>query len=138
MSDQQILLPGAHAVADLSAEQYAGVYLTEDRGVAKITNSNVAAFAQAGIGILQNDPSADGEPAEVVMLGICRAEAGGTLAQGDYLVLNNDGEVIKGILEADLASADRAIIGRALADASDGDIIDVAVNFITPVPHDTE
>lgn len=138
MSDQQILLPGAHATADLSAEQYAGVYLTEDFGVAKITNSNVSAFAQAGIGILQNDPDADGKAAEVVMLGICRAEAGGTIAQGAYLVLNNDGEVISGALEAVLTSADRAVIGRALSDAVDGDIIDVAVNFITPLPHDTE
>ena len=138
MSDQQITIPGAHAVADLSAKQYHGVYLTEDFGVAAITNSNVAAFAQAGIGILQNDPDADGKAAEVVSIGICRAEAGGTIAQGAYLVLNNDGEVISGALEADLASADRAVIGRALADAADGDIIDVLVNFATPLPHDTE
>jgi|TARA_R110000787_G_scaffold210486_4_gene320303 hypothetical protein len=138
MSDQQILLPGAVAAADLSAEQYAGVYLTGDRSVAKITDSNAAAFAQAGIGILQNDPNAAGKAAEVVMVGICRAECGGTVAQGAYLVLNNDGEVISGALEADKASADRAVIGRALAAGADGDIIDIAVNFITPLPHDTE
>jgi len=138
MSDQQILLPGAHATADLSTGQYKGVYLTEDFGVSAITDSNAAAFAQAGIGILQNDPDADGKAAEVVMVGICRAEAGGTIAQGAYLVLNNAGEVISGALEADKASADRGVIGRALADAADGDIIDIAVNFITPLPHDTE
>jgi hypothetical protein len=138
MADQNFKIPGLHAAADLSASQYKGVYLTDDFEVTAITNSNVAAFAQAGIGILQNDPDADGQAAEVVAIGVCRAEAGGTIAQGAYLVLNNAGEVISGALEADLASADRAVIGRALADAADGDIIDILVNFATPLPHDTE
>lgn len=136
--DQYLAIPGIHAVADLSAKQYLAVYLTEDFGVNVVSNSNAAAFAQAGIGILQDDPAADGEPASVAMLGICRAKAGGSITQGAYLTLNNDGEVIAGALEADLASADRAIIGRALGDASDGDIFTIAVNFITPLPHDTE
>ena len=137
MSDQQITLPGAHATADLSSWQYQAVYLTEDYGVGKIADSNAANFAQAGIGILQNDP-ADGKAAEVVMLGICRAKSGGSVTEGAYLTLDNTGRVISGALEADLASADRAIIGRALGDASTNDIFDIAVNFITPVPHDTE
>lgn len=138
MSDQQITLPGAHATADLSAKQYHAVYLTEDYGVAAITDSNAANFAQAGIGVLQNDPDANGKAAEVVMVGICRGEAGGTITQGAYLTINNDGEFIAGALEAAYAAADRAIIGRALGDAADGDIFDIAVNFITPLPHDTE
>lgn len=138
MSDQQITLPGAHATEDLSGEQYHAVYLTDDFAVTSISDSNVASFAQAGIGVLQNDPDADGKAAEVVCIGICRAEAGGTLAQGDYLTINNDGEFIAGALEATTTAADRGIIGRALADAADGDIIDILVNFATPLPHDTE
>jgi hypothetical protein len=136
--DQFLAIPGAHATGDLSALQYQAVYLTEDFGVAGITNSNVAAFAQAGIGILQDDPAANGEPASVAMLGICRARAGGTITQGAFLTLDNDGKVVAGVLEADLASADRAVIGRALGDAASGDIFTIAVNFITPLPHDTE
>jgi hypothetical protein len=136
--DQYLAIPGAHATGDLSALQYQAVYLTEDFGVSGITNSNAAAFAQSGIGILQDDPAQDGEPASVAMLGICKARAGGTIVQGAYLTLDNDGKVISGALESDLASADRAIIGRALGDAADGDIVTIAVNFITPLPHDTE
>ena len=120
------------------SKQYHAVYQTEDRGVAAITNSNAAAFAQAGIGILQNDPSADGDAAEVVCIGLARCEAGGTITAGAYLTINNDGEIIAGALEADKASADRAVIGRAIEDAVDGDIFDALVNFITPLPHDTE
>lgn len=136
--DQFLAIPGIHAVADLSAKQYHAVYLTEDFGVGAITNSNAAAFAQSGIGILQDDPAADGEPASVAILGICRAKAGGAITQGAYLTLDNNGKVVAGVLEADLASADRAVIGRALGDAADGDIFTIAVNFITPLPHDTE
>ncbi|MCK5644671.1 MAG: hypothetical protein KAJ19_27985 [Gammaproteobacteria bacterium] len=106
--------------------------------MAAITDSNAAAFVQAGIGILQNDPNAAGKAAEVVFSGVCRAEAGGNIVQGAYLVLNDAGEVISGVLEADIAAADRAVIGRALHDAADGDIIDILVNFATPLPHDTE
>lgn len=136
--DQMLTIPGIHATGDLSALQYQAVYLTEDFGVAGITNSNVAAFAQSGIGILQDDPNADGAPASVAILGICRAKAGGAITQGAYLTLDNDGKVVAGALEADLASADRAVIGRALGDAASGDIFTIAVNFITPLPHDTE
>jgi len=133
-----LTIPGIHSTGDLSQKQYQAVYLTEDFGVAAITNSNVAAFAQAGIGILQDDPEADGEPASVAILGICRAKAGGNITQGAYLTLDDTGKVVAGALEADLASADRAIIGRALGDAASGDIFTIAVNFITPLPHDTE
>ena len=136
--DQMLTIPGIHSTGDLSQKQYQAVYLTEDFGVAAITNSNVAAFAQAGIGILQDDPEADGEPASVAILGICRAKAGGNITQGAYLTLDDTGKVVAGALEADLASADRAIIGRALGDAASGDIFTIAVNFITPLPHDTE
>ena len=136
--DQMLTIPGAHATGNLSSLQYQAVYLTEDFGVAGITDSNAANFAQAGIGILQDDPEADGEPASVAILGICRAKAGGTITQGAYLTLDNDGKVVAGALEAVLSSADRAIIGRALGDAASGDIFTIAVNFITPVPHDTE
>lgn len=135
--DQQLNIPGIHADEDLSADQYMAVYLSSDFGVTAVTNSNAAAFAQAGIGILQDDPVADA-PASVTILGICRAKAGGTITQGAYLTLDNTGKVVAGALEADLASADRAIIGRALGDASSGDIVTIAVNFITPLPHDTE
>ena len=136
--DQMLTIPGAHATGNLSSLQYQAVYLTEDFGVAGITDSNAANFAQAGIGILQDDPEADGEPASVAILGICRAKAGGTITQGAYLTLDNGGKVVAGALEAVLSSADRAIIGRALGDAASGDIFTIAVNFITPVPHDTE
>ena len=45
--DQMLTIPGIHSTGDLSQKQYQAVYLTEDFGVAAITNSNVAAFAQA-------------------------------------------------------------------------------------------
>lgn len=139
MTSQNIKIPGLHATEDLSSNQYHAVYLTEDRGVTSISDSNVANFAQAGIGVLQNDPDEDGKAAEVICVGVAKCEAGGTITQGAYLTINNDGEFIAGAIEAwDSSTADRAIIGRAIEDASDGDWFDALVNFITPIPHDTE
>jgi len=138
MAEQSLHIPGLHATGDLSALQYHVVYLTEDRGVTGITNSNVAAFAQRGIGVLQNDPDTDGHAAEVVGIGLARCEAGGTITTNDPLTFNNNGELIAGGIEADLASADRVIVGTALEDAVDGQIFEAFVNFATPLPHDTE
>ena len=138
MAEQSLHIPGLHATADLSAKQYHAVRMTEDRGVAAITDSNAASFAQRPIGVLQNDPDADGQAAEVIGVGLARCEAGGTITQNDVLVTNDDGELIAGALEADLASADRVVVGVALEDAVDGQIFEAWVNFATPLPHDTE
>lgn len=138
MTSQNIKIPGLHAVEDLSSWQYQAVYLSEDRGVTKITNANVGSFAQAGIGVLQNDPDADGKAAEVICVGLAKCKAGGSISANDYLTLNNDGEFVAGALEATTTAADRAIIGRAIESASDHDWFDALVNFITPLPHDVE
>jgi len=138
MSAQALKLPGGHVGADLSAKQYHAVYLSNDYEISAITNANAANYAQAPIGILQDDPDADGKAAEIISIGVSRCEAGGTISAGDWLTTNDDGELIAGAIEAAAGTADRVIIGRALEDAVDGQIFNALINCITPLPVDTE
>lgn len=116
-------LPGVVANADLSAKQYHAVQMsTTDWKVAAISNANAP---QVPIGILQNDPDADGKPADVAILGVCKAECGDTVTAGDNLSINNDGEVIT---DAETTtSSDLYHIGVALEDGVDGEVISIAL-----------
>ena len=115
--------PGMVANADLSAKQYHVVQVsTTDWKVAAITNANAP---QSPLGILQNDPDADGKPADVAILGICKAECGDTVTAGDVISFNNDGEIIT---DAETTtSSDLYHLGIALEDGVDGEIITVAL-----------
>ena len=116
-------LPGVVADADLSAKQYHAVLLsTTDWKVSAITNANAP---QIPIGILQNDPDADGMPADVAILGVCKAECGDTITAGDTITINNDGEIIQD--DATVSSPDLYHLGIALEDGVDGEHISIAI-----------
>ena len=84
-------LPGIKANADISASLYRAVKLSSTAWeVAAMTNAN----AERPIGILQNDPDAQGKGAEVATLGVCKAEYGGTVAVADKLACDNSGKLI--------------------------------------------
>ena len=123
-------IPGAEADADFSAHQYHAVQLsaTENR-VSLITNAN----AQRPIGILQDDPNAAGQGADIAYMGIAKAECGGTVTRGNPLGVNNDGEVIADVEVLDGTAVDLHHIGFALEDGVDGDIIKVLVHTPTIV-----
>lgn len=115
-------LPGVVANADLSSYQYKAVQIsTTDWKVAAMSNANAP---QVPIGILQNDPDADGKPADVAILGVCKAECGDTVTAGDNLAVNNAGEVIS---DAEETSSDLYHIGVAMEDGVDGERISIAL-----------
>ena len=123
------------ASGDLSASQYMFVRMSAAASfeVSAITNAN----AQTPFGILQNDPAAAGEAAEVALPGmIAKAVCGGTVDEGDLLGCNNTGDVIAAPYETSPATADLYINALALEAGVDGDIIKVLV--LTPVKASTE
>lgn len=68
----------------------------------------VTATTDAAIGILQNDPT-NGQAAEIVGLGECRALAGvNDLAAGEFIGFNSTGNVV------DHTTDNRRIIGRTM------------------------
>jgi hypothetical protein len=82
-----VTIPGLLAGANLSASQYMPVKLASTAGeVVRAT-----ATTDVIIGVLQNDP-ADGEAAEVAVLGVCKAYTGtSNVAIGEFLSANSTG-----------------------------------------------
>ena len=123
-----------HATADLSARQFYAVKGSGEYGVAAITNGN----AEVPIGILQNDPDADGQPAVVCVFGRARARVGGAVSAFNKLSVNNTGELIAAPYEAAIGTADLYVVATALEDGADNEIIDVFVNGFAAVPGSAE
>jgi len=124
MNDQLRIIPGLKAAADISAKQHEAVQLNgTDWTVAAIT-----ANTQVPIGILQNDPSAAGQAAEVAGIGsICKARVGGVVNAGDVLGPDADGELVAKTPAA-AGGSDFYSIAIALQDgAADQDLIFVLV-----------
>jgi len=82
-------IPGLLAGANLSAKQYCPVKLATTAGeVVQAT-----ATTDVIIGILQNDP-ADGEPADVAVLGVAKAYMGtSNAAIGEFMSANSTGAI---------------------------------------------
>lgn len=117
----QIIIPGLLAGADLSAKQWHCVKF------ASTANEVISAIqtSDAVIGILQNDP-ADGETANVCVLGVSRAIAGTSLITvGEFLGANSSGvyDTSGGTAAAEY------YVGRALeAAGATGDFITILVS----------
>lgn len=85
-----------------------------------------AANTDRCIGIIQNDPAAAEDVAEVALPGGgARALLGETVAAGVDLVAHTDGTLVKPNAEGD------EIVARALQDGVAGDMIDVVVTYAT-------
>ena len=121
-------IPGLMAGADLSANQYRAVQMdTTAFRVIAITNAN----AQRPIGIQQDDPNAANLPVLVAYDGVCRAQAGGTIAVGDTLALDNSGRVITDAEVADGTAVDLHHIAVALEAGALSSIITILLH--TPI-----
>ena len=111
-TDQDIL--AFDAGADLSANQYNFVTLSEDNSVTVAS----LATARANIGILQNDPKS-GQRASVSTDGISIIVAGAAITVNDLVTTNSSGRAI-----TKPASGTYVVMGRALeAAGADGDLI---------------
>ena len=116
MADHYKSIPGI--VASGTVVQYRAQQMdtSADRTIKAMTNAN----AERPIGILQNDP-ADGEHADIAYEGVCKAEYGGTITEGDTLACNNTGELIQDDEVADGSAMDLHHIATALEGGADGD-----------------
>ena len=118
-TDNQVLDLSFKAAADLSAKQYYGVKVTANFRV------NVAgAYGTSLIGVLQDAPSAAGDPASIfVGPGLCPAIAGAAFAVGSKLTTNASGKFIS------TTTANDTVIGYAVeAAGADGDIVTILVS----------
>lgn len=84
-----IIIANLVAGSDLSSSQYKAVKLSSDGAV------DVAGAGESAIGFLMNVPIA-GRMAEIATIGGgAKAIAGGTIAAGDLLKVNADGDLVK-------------------------------------------
>jgi len=106
------------ADGSLAASQYRGMVITEDFTVGVLTDAN----AQRPIGILQNDPDAAGEAADVAYDGICKARAGGAITYGQTLIFDNSGDLIADAEVVDGSAVDIHHVADALQDLATGQV----------------
>lgn len=99
------------AGADLSSLQYKVVNV----------NGTLAVTKLSALGVLQNDPQS-GEHATVAYSGKMKAYAGGTIAKQAPVILSASGTLVVGSL---------GIIGKALAAASSGGLVEFVGDFST-------
>ncbi len=116
----QVKIGTLTAAADLSSKQYHFVKL------ASATTVNVcAAITDKPIGVLQNKPTS-GQAAEIVMFGVSKVVADGTLAAGNILGTSADGQA-----DAITPGTDTTVFaaGQAISAASAGETATAFVNI---------
>lgn len=109
-TEKQILQDSGAAAADYSAKQHYAVY----HSAAETLTLNATAGGWTS-GALQDNPES-GEFGTVQLLGLSKAEAGGTWAVGDPLTTDSSGKFVKSLDQSDY------IKGRALETAASGDV----------------
>lgn len=119
-----IAVPGERAGASLASEQFR---------VVRVNASNdfqvdvVTAVTDEALGILQNAPDAVNKPAEVAILGTCKAKLGGTVTRGNRLTFDSSGDLVAATEITDGGAADQNVIALALQSGVSGDIIKVTL-----------
>ena len=133
MSDY-LSLPGAVASGNLSASQLRAVKLSGSNPfeVSAITNGN----AEVPIGILQDEPTVAGQGCDVAIVGVCKAQFGGTVSIGNALSINNTGQLIAAPFESPIGTADLYVIAIALEAGASG--TKGMVRLLSPVPGSLE
>ena len=109
------------ASGDLSTKQFFQVKRHTTEGQVAL----VAAATDIPVGTLQNAPAAAGRAAEVMVLGVTKAEVEATtdIAIGDKLGPHTDGRLIKKTANNDIVNG----IAEQAATSATGDIISVTV-----------
>jgi hypothetical protein len=109
-------IAGITAGADLSTKQFFFVKLNATRQVILVSGAT-----DRPLGVLQNKPTASGQPATVAGPGaVTKVSAGGTITAGDSVGSDASGEAIT-LLEG--TDTTKYILGIALESAVDGDIV---------------
>lgn len=111
-------IPGLDAGADLSSNQY---YIVKLASTARQVIVGAAA-TDGVIGVLMNDPSAQGQPAEVACIGVVKVAAEASVSAGAWLASSTTGRAKTSTTGND------DIIGRAItASTSAGDLITAVI-----------
>lgn len=116
------------AAADISAKQFMFVKIDTAGKAAAIT-----ATTDVPIGVLQNKPTAAGQTAEIVVVGVTKIVAGGTVTPGtDLLGPDNAGKaVVRTVTASTNWVAGRPLGGAAWASS---DVQSAVVNCVFPLP----
>lgn len=111
-------IPGLEANADISANQFEAVKATGT--TSKFRVSAITGNTDKPIGILQNNPNAAGQAAEVAGPGeVAKARYGGNVNTGDSLSVDADGELVTVTEGTDTT---RYIIATALEDGANQEV----------------
>lgn len=112
-------IPGLVAAGNISANQFEAVKLS---GSNPFEVTAIAATTDNAIGILQDDPDAAGEAAEVAGPGeVAKARYGGNVTAGNLLGFDADGELIARTPAAGGGNNHR-IIAQALEDGANQEV----------------
>lgn len=113
--------PPAVAAADLSTKQYRFV-----KGAASVNVCSAATDCPSGV--LQDKPTS-GQAADVMVFGVTKLIAGGTIAAGDRIGPDANGAAVKLTEGTDTT---KYISGRAEQAAVSGDTFSAFINCINP------
>lgn len=113
---------------DLRGDLYEILQVEDDSGVGKVIKAT--AVTQVVVGILGEEPrtdaTTDGESVPVVLLqGIVKVKAGGTVTAGDIVVPDVTAGRVIGVADIATLVADSFALGIALQTAADGDIFEM-------------
>lgn len=110
---QQVQSLSLEAGADLSAAQFRVMALSSGQVVQQTSSS-----AQS-VGVLQNNPSAQGQAAEVAYAGLVKIVAGAAVAQDALVMSDTQGRAVT-------ATSTNRVIGQALSAAgAAGELLEV-------------
>lgn len=116
------------ASADLSSNQY---YFVE-RSTGQLAACNAAGDV-ATMGVLQDKPTAQGRPGEIVRMGFTKVVASAAITAGDKITTTNAGKAVTVDPTGAGGDAGYAVLGEALETATaDGQIISAVINCINP------
>lgn len=122
------------AGADLSTLQYTAVKRDASGNAVA-----VAAATDEAIGILQNKPTAAGQMAEIVVVGVSKMVSGGAISIGDPVAFTAAGKAqtcTRQGFGAAYAQGTKRCVGQlyGTAAAANNDVCSVVVNFLNPTP----
>ena len=110
---EQLQSISLEAGGDLSAGQFRFVEVASDGQV-----DLVAAAGGSAVGVLLNDPDAQGKAATVAYAGRVKVVAAGTIAAGDLVQSDGSGEAL-------LAASGDYVLGKCLVGGAAGELVEV-------------
>lgn len=119
-------------MSTIAVWQYAAVWLGPAINIPAGTGTGNATVQAQGslttppIGVLQNNP-VQGSAAEVMVTGVTKAIAGGTIAVGQLVTANASGAFV-------VAATGNYVVGQALESAATGDITTVLLRSVYKLP----